>query len=114
MILPAAKAKSFGPVTIYAEPAITNDKSFAASILTLPAGATVPEHVHANETEMLYMLAGAGTMTVAGVKLAVTPTSVVQVPQNTKHSFTATAAVKAIQIYTPAGPEQRFKNPPKP
>jgi quercetin dioxygenase-like cupin family protein len=110
-LLPAVKAKTYGPVLIYAEPAITNDKAFAASVLTLAKGATVPEHVHQNETEMLYILAGSGTLTVAGVQLAVTPSSVVQVPPATKHSFTATADVRALQIYTPAGPEQRFKKP---
>ena len=111
-LLPAAKAKTYGPVLMYAEPSITNDKAFAAEILTLAKGVTVPEHVHQNETEMLYILAGSGTMTVAGVQLAVTPTSVVQVPPATKHSFTASADVRALQIYTPAGPEQRFKTPP--
>ena len=110
-LLPAAKAKTYGPVLMYAEPSITNDKAFAAEILTLAKGVTVPEHVHQNETEMLYILAGSGTMTVAGVQLAVTPTSVVQVPPATKHSFTASADVRALQIYTPAGPEQRFKTP---
>ena len=113
-LLPAKSAKQYGPALIYAEPAVTNEKSFAASILTLPKGATVAEHVHPNETEMLYILAGSGTMTVAGVPLAVTPTSVVQIPQATKHSFTASADVRALQIYTPAGPEQRFKKPPTP
>jgi mannose-6-phosphate isomerase-like protein (cupin superfamily) len=110
-LLPAAKAKAYGPVLMYAEPSITNDKTFAAEILTLAKGVTVPEHVHQNETEMLYVLAGSGTMTVAGVQLAVGPTSVVQVPPATKHSFTASADVRALQIYTPAGPEQRFKKP---
>jgi hypothetical protein len=34
---------------------------------------------------------------------------VVQIPPNTPHAFTASAAVRAVQVYTPAGPEQRFK-----
>ncbi len=110
-LLPAAAAKTYGPAMIYAEPSITADKTFSAEILTLVKGATVPEHVHQNESELLYILAGSGTMTVAGVKLAVTPTSVVQVPPATKHSFTASADVRALQLYTPAGPEQRFKKP---
>ncbi|MBA3459444.1 MAG: cupin domain-containing protein [Deltaproteobacteria bacterium] len=113
-LLPAKNAKQYGPALIYAEPAVTSEKTFSASILTLPKGATVAEHVHQNETEMLYILTGSGTMTVAGVQLAVTPTSVVQIPQATKHSFTASADVRALQIYTPAGPEQRFKKPPTP
>ena len=62
-------------------------------------------------TELLYLLAGGGTMTVAGVDLAVTPTSAVQVPRNTPHAFTATSSVRAVQIYVPGGPEQRFKSP---
>lgn len=109
VLFPAASAKTFGPATIYIEPATRKGTPLAASILALPAGAKVAEHVHANETELLYILEGRGTMTVAGTPLAITPTSVVQVPPNTKHAFEASAAVRALQIYTPAGPEQRFK-----
>jgi quercetin dioxygenase-like cupin family protein len=109
MLFPAAKAKTFGPATIYIEPATLTNTPVAAEILALPAGAKVAEHVHANETEVLYILEGHGTMTVKGTELAVTPTSVVQIPPNTKHAFEASSAVRALQIYTPAGPEQRFK-----
>src|SRR5205085_425717 len=98
-ILRASAAKTFGPATIFAEPSITSDKTFAAEILQLKSGTVVPEHVHGSETELLYVLAGSGTMTVAGTALAVTPTSVVQIPPNTKHAFTASADVKALQIY---------------
>jgi len=109
MLFPAAKAKTFGPATMYIEPATLTNTPLSAEILALPAGAQVAEHVHANETEVLYILEGSGTMTVKGVALAVTPTSVVQIPSNTKHAFSATTAIRAVQLYTPAGPEQRFK-----
>lgn len=102
-----------GPAMIFLEPAVLKTAPLAASILELPAAASVPEHVHANETELLYVLDGSGTMTVAGQAVAVTSTSVIQIPPNTKHAFTATANVRALQIYTPAGPEQRFKKKPK-
>ncbi|HLL21007.1 MAG TPA: cupin domain-containing protein, partial [Kofleriaceae bacterium] len=107
--LPAAKAKAYGKVTIFAEPTTTKQTAISASLLEVAAGASVPEHVHTQETEALYMLAGAGTMTVAGTKLAVTASTVIQIPPNTKHSFTASGDVRAVQFYTPAGPEQRFK-----
>jgi quercetin dioxygenase-like cupin family protein len=107
-ILPAAKAKTYGPSTIFLE----GDAPLSASVLRTKAGANIPEHVHAKETEMLYVLEGSGTMTINGVAMAVTPTSVIQIPANTKHAFTATSAVRALQIYTPAGPEQRFKAQP--
>lgn len=105
-VLRAAQAKTYGPAQIFLE---GKDVPMAASILSLPSGAKVPEHVHAKETEMLYILEGAGTMTIAGQDVAVTPTSVIQIPPNTKHAFAASANVRALQIYTPPGPEQRFK-----
>lgn len=105
-VLRAAQAKTYGPARIFLE-----DKTapMAASVLSLPSGAKVAEHVHEKETEMLYILEGSGTMTIAGQDLAITPTSVVQIPPNTKHAFAASAPVRALQIYTPPGPEQRFK-----
>jgi len=109
VFLPAASKRTFGPATIYADATTIRDPTLAASILALPAGAKVAEHVHAGETELLYVLAGSGTLTVGGVELPVTPTTVVQIPKQTKHAFTATSAVRAVQIYTPAGPEQQFK-----
>ncbi|MBA3498753.1 MAG: cupin domain-containing protein [Myxococcota bacterium] len=109
VMLPAAKAKKYGPVTLIAEAATTKSPLVAGGIIELANGATVPEHVHEKETELVYVLSGSGTMTVGGVKLAVTPTSVVQIPPKTKHAFTATADVRAVQFYAPAGPEQRFK-----
>ncbi len=109
VFLPAAGARTFGPATIYADATTIRDATLAASILALPAGAKVADHVHAGETELLYVLAGGGTLTVGGVELPVTPTSVVQIPKQTKHAFTATSPVRAVQIYTPAGSEQQFK-----
>ncbi len=112
IVVPAASAKTYGPATIYLDPSLTYDHTLSASILQLPAGAKVAEHLHVKETEMLYILEGAGTMTVAGTDVPVTATSVIQIPPNVKHAFVATAAVRAFQVYTPAGPEQRFKKKP--
>jgi quercetin dioxygenase-like cupin family protein len=109
ILLRAAVAKTYGLATIYAEPATIPDRALSASVLALPAGATVAEHVHAKETELLYVLDGSGTLTVAGVALPVTATTAIQIPANTKHSFAATTAFRAVQVYTPSGPEQRFK-----
>jgi quercetin dioxygenase-like cupin family protein len=109
IVYPASKAKTYGPATIYVDAATAHGTPLAASILTLPGGGNVAEHAHAKETELLYVLAGAGTMTIAGTDVAVVPTSVIQIPPNTKHAFAASAPVRALQIYTPAGPEQRFK-----
>lgn len=101
-----------GTVALSLDPKATGVADVSASIITLDAGAAVPPHRHAAETELLYILEGAGTMTVGGAQVAVTATSAVQVPPGVEHSFTATAPLRAIQLYTPGGPEQRFKAPP--
>jgi mannose-6-phosphate isomerase-like protein (cupin superfamily) len=107
VILPASAAIIDGSSTRYAGAAEIPDRTFSAAVLTVPAGAAIAEHVHARETELLYVLAGEGTLTVDGVALPVTATSVVQIPKNTRHAFMATSAVRAVQILTPAGSEQR-------
>jgi quercetin dioxygenase-like cupin family protein len=104
-----ADAKPYDMHRIFVEPATVPYAILSASEAELPAGLAIKEHVHAKETEVLYILDGEGTMTIGGLELAIGPTSVVQVPPNTKHAFTAKRAVRALQIYTPAGPEQRFK-----
>jgi quercetin dioxygenase-like cupin family protein len=107
VILPASAATADGPSTQYAGATQIPDRTFSAAVLTVPAGAAIAEHVHAAETELLYVLAGEGTLTVDGVALPVIATSVVQIPKNTRHAFMATSAVRAVQIFTPAGFEQR-------
>lgn len=113
-----ADAKTFtrpnGSVRLTLDPALTKRPELSVAVLSLDAGAAVPLHQHAAETELLYLLEGAGTMTVAGAEVPVTATSAVQVPPGVPHSFTATAPVRAIQLYTPGGPEQRFKVPAPP
>jgi quercetin dioxygenase-like cupin family protein len=109
VILPASVAKPDGPALRYAGPAEIPDQTFSASVLTVPAGAAIAEHVHAGEAELLYVLAGDGTLTVNGVALPVTATSVMQIPNNTRHAFVATSAVRAVQILTPARAEQRVQ-----
>ena len=108
-LLPASAAKKFGPATIYLDNTIVKKTPMSGEILEMAAGTKVPEHVHANETELLYVLEGSGTMTIAGTDVPVTATSVIQIPPNTKHAFVAKQAVRSLQVYTPAGPEQRFK-----
>jgi TonB family protein len=82
----------------------------AVSRLTIGGGAAVPEHVHAKEAELLFILAGKGQMTVDGQTYPVEPRMAIHVPAGARHAFTAgDAEVRAIQLYAPSGPEQRFK-----
>jgi putative monooxygenase len=98
-----------GTVALLLDPARVTGAALSATLLDVEAGAVIPPHVHDGATELLYVLAGAGTMTVDGVELAIGATSVVQIPAGLEHAFTASEATRVIQLYAPPGPEQRFK-----
>ena len=104
-----AAGAEVGRVQILAERATTGSDVLSASRLRFDAGAVIPPHVHDGATELLYVVAGRATMVVDGVTLEVGPDSVVQIPPGIEHSATVTAALDAYQLYTPAGPEQRFR-----
>lgn len=86
----------------------------ALTVLVLQPGAAVPEHVHDASAELLYILEGAAEMTVAGDTLTVNAGDAVRIPMGTPHSARVVGdhALRAVQVYAPAGPEQRFV--PKP
>lgn len=86
--------------------------------LVAQPGAAVPEHVHPTSDELIYVLSGAGEMRLEGTEgaIPVTPGMGIQIRRGLKHSFAVPASAKeplvVVQVYTPSGPEQRFKVPP--
>lgn len=91
---------------------LSRGKSYMG-ILTGKPGLKVPVHTHAGSIEMLYVLEGGGFMTLDGKRSAVKAGMAIQVPAGVTHSFEIPADwtgkdFKAVQVYTPAGPEERF------
>lgn len=82
-------------------------------ILEAYPGVKVPAHMHEKSAELLYILEGAGEMVVDGKRTPVKTGHMIQVPPGVKHSFSipkkSNGRFVAVQIYAPAGPEQRFK-----
>lgn len=99
-----------GKVTFLFDHEISGDTAAYLGILEAQPGARVPLHSHVRSTEALLIIEGGGTMTVAGDTYDVSGWTAIQIPPTTEHSFTAgSEGVKALQIYAPSGPEQRFK-----
>jgi quercetin dioxygenase-like cupin family protein len=71
--------------------------------------AMMPEHAH-DAWESLAVLAGSGSLDMAGTKQPVQAGAVFQIPKGVKHSYAGSGgdALLAIQLYTPSGPERRF------
>lgn len=83
------------------------------AVVTARPGMRIPPHVHERETEMVLVLAGTGTMTVDGDTYPIAPMTAIQIPPGIEHAVEIDGAepLRALQVYTPSGPEQRFKQP---
>ena len=81
----------------------------AVDELEAEPGATIASHKHRSEDEELYFVSGQSTTTVGKQKFETAPGDAMRIPANAAHAVKVTEALKAIQVYAPAGPEQRFK-----
>ena len=81
----------------------------AVDLMSAQAGVTVPEHRHEGSDEVVYVIAGRGATFVDGVGVPFGPGTVVAIPKGAEHGLRVDEALEAVQIYSPAGPEQRFK-----
>ncbi len=104
-------ARGRGEVMIYADEASVGDDTASLGLLTAGPGMAVPAHTHDDASEYLYLLSGRGRMRAADETFEVRAGMGVQVPRGVEHAFEVEGdeAVRAVQIYAPAGPEQRFK-----
>jgi mannose-6-phosphate isomerase-like protein (cupin superfamily) len=75
-------------------------------------GASVPEHVHETSVEVVYIFGGSGQLKIGRETTEVKEGDAIYIPRNTPHSFQNTGAVPVsiLQMYTPAGPEERFRS----
>ncbi len=119
---PADKGKYWGDVKTAPAFAIAGGKAVARlvheggsymGLLEGSAGLVVPEHIHPESTELLYVLQGGGTMVIDGREATVRAGMAIQVPAGIKHSFRIPKDAKerfvAVQVYTVAGPQTRFR-----
>lgn len=81
--------------------AAATSAGFAASVIEVASGQAIAPHRHAGQSELIYLLAGSGTLTVAGRAQPIGPTAVIQVPPGVEHGFVATTAVRALRVYVP-------------
>jgi quercetin dioxygenase-like cupin family protein len=77
---------------------------------SIPPGSGPPPHVHANEDEAFYLLAGALQLSAGEETFAARAGDFVFLPRGTPHSFTnpSVDAARALILCTPAGLEHFF------
>jgi quercetin dioxygenase-like cupin family protein len=120
--LPVVTASKIEPVTIAGgkgrvrmllSPENTGGSSASLDVLEADPGLEIPRHEHAGSAEILYVVSGAGELTVGAEKIPFGPDEAIHIPENQPHAvkFTGPDKTIMIQLYAPAGPEQRFKAP---
>jgi quercetin dioxygenase-like cupin family protein len=105
-----------GTARILLEQKVTGSPALALSLLEFAPGAEVPRHSHPGASEVLYVLSGGGDVMVGSEKVPFGPETAIHIPGDQPHGATFTSAEPrvAVQIYAPAGPEQRFRGPAAP
>ncbi len=90
----------------------TGARAASLGVLELQGGAGVPEHVHEDSVEMLYVEEGGAEMTIEGQVLPVRSGDAVYIPAGVRHSARVpedTQRFRAVQVYVGPGPERRFR-----
>jgi quercetin dioxygenase-like cupin family protein len=91
-------------------PENTGRTSAYLGVLEADPGCEIPRHTHTS-AEILYVVSGGGFITLGSAEtLPFGPDTAIHIPEGTPHlaSFNTPDKTIMIQLYAPAGPEQRF------
>jgi quercetin dioxygenase-like cupin family protein len=92
--------------------AALGDGSIYVGLLEMEPGADLTRHTHEGSAEILYVISGGGgELTVGSEKIKFGAEQAIHLPENQPHSlrFHGDDKTVLLQIYAPAGPEQRLK-----
>jgi quercetin dioxygenase-like cupin family protein len=104
-----------GKATPLLGPAETGSKDLYVGKLEAVPGAQVPRHAHAGTEEIIFVLSGAGELTVGSEKIPFAADEALFLPAGQPHAvkFAGDDKSEMVQIYAPAGPEDRYKDASK-
>jgi len=107
--LPGGKAR----VRMLLTPKQTGHTNAYLGVLEADPGAEIPRHSHAGSAEILYLVSGGGELTIGSEKIPFAADEVLHIPDGQPHAgkFTGSDKTVMVQIYAPAGPEERFRTP---
>ena len=115
-VLPVFAGK--GKIKPLLEPAKTGNKALYVGILEAEPGAEVPRNTHPGSAEILYVVSGAGDVTIGSEKITFGAEEALHIPDGQPHAakFMGPDKTVMVQVFAPAGPEERYRaaQTPKP
>jgi len=105
-----------GKIKPLLEPAKTGNNALYVGLLEAQPGAEVPRNSHPGSAEILYVLSGSGEVTIGSEKIAFGAEEAIHVPDGQPHAarFTGPDKTVMLQVFAPAGPEERYRAPQPP
>jgi quercetin dioxygenase-like cupin family protein len=102
-----------GKIKPLLEPAKTGVKALYVGILEAEPGAEVPRNSHPGSAEILYVMSGAGAVTIGSEKLSFGAEEALHIPDGQPHAarFTGPEKTVMLQVFAPGGPEERYRAP---
>jgi quercetin dioxygenase-like cupin family protein len=93
--------------------ASTGGVAASASVVEFSPGTEIARHSHDGSAEILYILSGSGNVLIGSEKIDFAADQVIHIPEGQPHAarFTGAEKTTALQIFAPAGPEQKYKMP---
>jgi quercetin dioxygenase-like cupin family protein len=112
--LPVFGGKGKGMIRPLLDAVHTTDRGFYLGTLEADPGVEVPRNTHPGAAEILFVVAGAGELTVGSEKVPFEADEALYIPEGQPHAakFTGTDKALLVQIFAPAGPEDRYRGPP--
>lgn len=100
-------------IQIVLDPDQAGAENASLSVMHGTSNYAIPSHANEGSAEVLFIENGSGVMTIGEREVAVHPGSAIYVPRGVTHAFTPdqSAPLHAIQLFAPAGPEQRNRTP---
>jgi quercetin dioxygenase-like cupin family protein len=100
-----------GKIKPLLDPAKTGNKSLYVGLLEAEPGAEVPRNSHTGSAEILYVLSGAGDVTIGSEKIPFGAEEALHIPDGQPHAakFTGPEKTIMVQVFAPAGPEERYR-----
>lgn len=88
----------------------TGKESAYLGILEAEPGLLIPSQTHPTSAEILYVVSGSGVVNIGVEPVALEPDLAIHIPEGQPHlvQFSGTDKTIMIQLYAPAGPEQRY------